>query len=150
MLPIICCARSTCLLPNFPIFGRASCRSAGHPSPRKRKSVEGLASISKNWLESCREAVILLGPCETPLDTFRIPALKNLSLTEVADELRRCRLFIGNDSGITHIAAYWGTPTVALFGADGSSSLGTVGRRVKVLKRPSLADISVDDVRKLL
>jgi len=73
-----------------------------------------------------------------------------LSLIDVADELRRCRLFIGNDSGITHIAAYWGAPTIALFGPTDPAVWGPLGRRVKVLKRPSLDDISVDDVKKLL
>src|SRR5688572_10065660 len=55
-------------------------------------------------------AAILLGPCESRLDVPN-PCLENLALTQVAEELRHCRLFIGNDSGITHIAAYWGAPT---------------------------------------
>jgi heptosyltransferase-3 len=76
--------------------------------------------------------------------------LENLSLPQVAEELRHCRLFIGNDSGITHVAAYWGTPSVALFGATDPGMWGPVGRRVKVLHKPSLGDISVDDVRNLL
>jgi ADP-heptose:LPS heptosyltransferase len=95
------------------------------------------------------EAAILLGPCEQPLDVSNA-CLKNLSLTEVADALRHCRLFIGNDSGITHIAAYWGTPTIAMFGPTDPGIWGPLGLRVKVLKATSLADISLDDVRKLL
>ena len=115
----------------------------------------GSGSPSKVWPrfeELARilpEAVILLGPCETPLEMSN-PSLRNLSLIDVADELRRCRLFIGNDSGITHIAAYWGAPTIALFGPTDPAVWGPLGRRVKVLKRPSLDDISVDDVKKLL
>ena len=94
-------------------------------------------------------AEILLGPCEERLDLPN-SRLENLSLLQVAEELRHCRLFIGNDSGITHVAAYWGTPTVALFGATDPSVWGPVGRRVNVLHKSSLADISIDDVRKLL
>jgi len=71
-------------------------------------------------------------------------------LLQVVQELRRCRLFIGNDSGITHVAAYWGTPTVALFGATDPNVWGPMGRRVSLLHKSSLEDISVDDVRKLL
>jgi len=98
---------------------------------------------------SLPQAEILIGPCEHNLD---LPnrRMENLSLLQVAEELRRCRLFIGNDSGITHIAAYWGTPTVALFGATDPKVWGPVGRRVRILHRPSLQDISIDDVRKLL
>ena len=95
------------------------------------------------------EAVVMHGPCENPLQTPNA-RLENLSLAEVADKLRRCRLFIGNDSGITHIAAYWGTPTAAMFGSTDPGIWGPVGRRVKVLQKPSLTDISIDDVRKLL
>jgi heptosyltransferase-3 len=80
-----------------------------------------------------------------------VPLPTNLSLPEVADHLRNhCRVFIGNDSGITHIAAYWGIPTVALFGPTDSKIWGPVGRRVNILQKPSLLDISVDDVRNLL
>ena len=39
-----------------------------------------------------------------------------LSLPEVAALLQCSRLLVGNDSGIAHLAAAWGTPTVALFG----------------------------------
>jgi ADP-heptose:LPS heptosyltransferase len=77
------------------------------------------------------EATILLGPCETPLGTEN-QTIENLSLEKVAEELRDCRQFIGNDSGITHIAAYWGTPTVALFGPTDPKVWGPIGRRVKI------------------
>ena len=98
---------------------------------------------------SLPESVILLGPRETPLDAPNA-CLKDLSLVEVAEEVRRCRLYIGNDSGITHIAAYWGAPTIALFGPTDPSIWGPVGRRVKVLKGSSLRSISIEDVRKML
>lgn len=134
-------------VPEFPdLWDASSKRVVLHP---------GSGSPVKVWpwfLELARtlpEAVILLGPCETPLNVSNV-RLTNLSLTEVAEELRRCRVFIGNDSGITHIAAYWGAPTVALFGPTDPRIWGPLGRRVKILKKPSLADISVDDVRKLL
>jgi heptosyltransferase-3 len=112
----------------------------------------GAAKVWPRFAELARvlpDATILLGPCESPLDTGN-PILENLSLEAVASHLCHCRVFIGNDSGITHIAAYWGTPTVALFGPTDPGIWGPVGRRVKVLHRPSLLDISVDDVRKQL
>ena len=94
-------------------------------------------------------ATILLGPCERPLPTGN-PVLENVSLEDLAEQLRNCRVFVGNDSGITHIAAYLGVPTVALFGPTDPGTWGPLGRRVTVLQRPSLLDISVDDLRKHL
>jgi ADP-heptose:LPS heptosyltransferase len=133
--------------PELPdLWDRSSNRIILHP---------GSGSPSKIWpgfgdlARTLREAVILAGPCETSL-RYSNARLQNLSLPEVGEQLRRCRLFIGNDSGITHIAAYWGTPTLALFGPTDPEIWGPVGRRVKVLHKPSLADISVDDVTKLL
>jgi len=112
----------------------------------------GAAKVWPRFAELARalpEATILLGPCDRSLPTEN-PVLENLSLESVAGQLRNCRVFIGNDSGITHIAAYWGTPTVALFGPTDPGIWGPLGRRVKVLQRPLLLDISVDDVRKQL
>jgi heptosyltransferase-3 len=112
----------------------------------------GRAKVWPRFAELARalpDATILLGPCERKLDTEN-PILENLSLQAVIDHLRNCRVFVGNDSGITHIAAYWGTPTVALFGPTDPTIWGPLGRRVKVLKRPSLLDISVDAIRKQL
>jgi heptosyltransferase-3 len=64
--------------------------------------------------------------------------------------LRRCRFFVGNDSGITHLAGYLGIPTLALFGPTDFRIWGPVGRRVEILWKPELADISLEEVRKFL
>ena len=40
-----------------------------------------------------------------------------LSLLESAEALRRCRLYVGNDTGVMHMAAAVGTPCVAIFSA---------------------------------
>lgn len=40
-----------------------------------------------------------------------------LSLLESAEALRRCALYLGNDTGVMHLAAAVGTPCVAIFSA---------------------------------
>jgi heptosyltransferase-2 len=45
------------------------------------------------------------------------PVARNLPLTVLAALLSSCRGYVGNDSGVTHLAAAVGTPTIALFGA---------------------------------
>ena len=80
----------------------------------------------------------------------RLPAVRalpeGLSLTELARYLATCRAFIGNDSGITHLAAYIGCPTVALFGPTDPRVWGPIGRRSRVIWKTKLEDISVDEV----
>ena len=41
---------------------------------------------------------------------------KGLTLLQLASVMERCQFFIGNDSGISHLAAAIGLPTVAIFG----------------------------------
>ena len=105
------------------------------------------------WFEQLSDRIpgvtMLMGPCEAEYPT-RYPRLEGLTLSAVAEEIRRCRAFIGNDSGITHLAAYWGCPTVALFGPSDPRIWGPIGRRVKVLHKSRLRDISVDDIIDIL
>jgi predicted lipopolysaccharide heptosyltransferase III len=56
-----------------------------------------------------------------------------LSLPEYAAVLKRCRLFVGNDSGAMHMAAAVETPVVGLFGPSNPQEWGPVGDRVKVI-----------------
>jgi heptosyltransferase-3 len=55
-----------------------------------------------------------------------------LSLPEAAACLRRCTLFVGNDSGLMHLAAAAGAPTLGLFGPTPASEYGPAGRRTAV------------------
>ena len=60
-------------------------------------------------------------------ESRRLP--EGLSLVELAGYLRTVRAFVGNDSGITHLAAFLGCPTVALFGPTDPRNWGPIGRR---------------------
>ena len=50
--------------------------------------------------------------------TAPIATFSDLSLPEITALARRAKLFIGNDSGIAHIAAAVGTPSVVVFGSS--------------------------------
>jgi ADP-heptose:LPS heptosyltransferase len=53
-------------------------------------------------------------------------------LYELACWLAKARLYIGNDSGITHLAAAVGTPVLALFGPTDPEVWAPRGRHVRV------------------
>ena len=114
----------------------------------------GSGSPAKCWpwfeqlADQIHDSLILIGPCESQFQTKR-PRLERLTLQSVAEELRRCRAFIGNDSGITHLAAYLGCPTIALFGPTDPRIWGPIGRRVTILRGIPLSTISVDEIRKI-
>ena len=70
------------------------------------------------------------------------------SLRELAHWLSGARLYIGNDSGITHLAAAAGVRTVAILGASDPAVWAPRGGNVKVVASSSLEDVSVGDVLK--
>jgi ADP-heptose:LPS heptosyltransferase len=99
-------------------------------------------------------AVVLGGPgdAERAMAAPLLAALPNaidlvgrLSLPEVASCLERATLFIGNDSGLMHLAAAAGTPTIGLFGPTDAATYGPTGRCAVAVVATSMAAISVDD-----
>ena len=62
---------------------------------------------------------------------------RGLSIGALASLLRRCAAYLGNDSGVTHLAALAGVPTVALFGPSDPARWSPLGPRVTVLRSPT-------------
>jgi ADP-heptose:LPS heptosyltransferase len=56
-----------------------------------------------------------------------IDLVGRLPLPQVAAALARCALFVGNDSGLMHLAASTGTPTLGLFGPTDASEYAPSG-----------------------
>jgi heptosyltransferase III len=86
----------------------------------------------------------LAGPEEQLDEAVRID-----DLYELACWLSRARLYIGNDSGISHLAAAVGVPTLAIFRTTDPSVWAPLGRHVGVLERPSVTEV-VHAARSLL
>lgn len=68
-------------------------------------------------------------------------ALYCADLCELGRFLAGAKAYIGNDSGITHLAAAVGTPTIALFGPTDPAVWGPRGERVRVIHAPDLAKL---------
>ena len=75
-----------------------------------------------------------------------------LSLPEVAACLQRVTLFVGNDSGLMHLAAASGAPTLGLFGRSRASEYAPAGRNATFIEAPGpegeapMDGLSVEDV----
>ena len=59
-----------------------------------------------------------------------------LTLTECGALLARCTLFVGNDTGLLHLAVAVGTPVVGLFGPTDPAVYGPFGDRQRVIWHP--------------
>jgi heptosyltransferase II len=87
------------------------------------------ASIVLVGTESDRSAV------DTVRQFARGPVLDlcgQLSLPELAAITSRASLYIGNDSGTTHLASAVGTPVVAIFGPTNPRMYRPLGRRTRI------------------
>jgi len=103
------------------------------PAERFSELFEKLATGS---LAGARAAVLAgPGPAERDMAAGVLAALPGaidlvgrLSLAEAASCLGRCAMFVGNDSGLMHLAAAAGTPTLGLFGPSRVAEYGPAGR----------------------
>lgn len=59
-----------------------------------------------------------------------------LYLSDVAAVVERARLFVGNDSGVMHISAAMGTPTLGLFGPSDEMLYGPYGEQCATVRGP--------------
>jgi ADP-heptose:LPS heptosyltransferase len=124
----------------------------------------GSGSQAKNWPLSRFAALVetvsqgaawLL--VEGPAEAGKLTALRRLPGARVASGipprvlgavLSAAGAYVGNDSGVTHLAACWGAPTVALFGPTDPQSWAPIGPRVRVLAAPGgdLSALALDEV----
>ncbi len=112
----------------------------GSGSPRKNWPIAGFARLiteahaGRNWL-------LVTGPAErklvTPLQALPgcVTALE-LPFRVLGAVLSRCGAFVGNDSGISHLAAAWGAATIAIFGPTDPDAWRPLGSRVSVIRAP--------------
>jgi ADP-heptose:LPS heptosyltransferase len=118
--------------------------------PGKRWPVEHYAAAA-DWLRGQGlDVAVIGGPIETPL-AAQIPAAKDLTgrtdFAQIAALGARAAVALGNDTGPTHLIAAGGAPTLALFSNDSDPVKSAPrGRRVDVLRRDPLAELSVDTV----
>ena len=88
-------------------------------------------------------AVVTAGPADDAAVTVFLDSLRGLDrkplvlrepdLSHLAGVLERATLYMGNDSGVTHLAAGLGAPTVTVFGPTNPHVWRPRGPRVRVL-----------------
>jgi ADP-heptose:LPS heptosyltransferase len=114
-------------------------------------------SVARMLANEGAEVVFLLGPAEreqfSESETAEIKrtgrTLANLTLADVLAVLGCARGFIGNDSGIMHLAAALGIRTVAVFGPTDPVIYGPLGPAVTILRSdsPDFTNAISEDLR---
>jgi len=77
-----------------------------------------------------------------------VEILPKTNLTTLKNILSAANGVIAVDTGLGHLAAALGVPTISLYGPTDPKLIGTVGKSVQhlITKTPGIVDISVDDV----
>jgi ADP-heptose:LPS heptosyltransferase len=130
----------------------------GSGSPKKNWGVANFAELCVRVIHTYHAKIVLIaGPAENAnaqiirdtLPKSSLIVLENMSLPGIATGLQKCRIYIGNDSGISHLAAAVGVPTIVIFGPSNPYVWKPFGRHVVVLQgdtRPYCVGVSVEQV----
>ena len=125
---------------------------AGHPSrtwdlDKFRDLARRLNAIAGT------EIFIFLGPEEEKMSdqinaefTGIASIIPGLSLFELAGAFTLLKLFVGNDTGTTHLAAAAGIPVVSITDIRAPATYSLRGKQTRIVNTNTVADISVDDV----
>jgi hypothetical protein len=129
----------------------------GSGGKKKRWDPEGFIHVAQWWAGRRNSKVlILLGPAEEQeLENWRLvgKAESALSLGQVAAVLSRADVYVGNDSGVSHLAGAVGARGVVLFGPTHPQQWRPLGGALSPLQnvayrteRPDVAGITLKEV----
>jgi len=127
----------------------------GSGSARKRWPLEGFLALAGELSRRGCPGRMVVGEAEAAaeiagrLAATRLPSGWELwtspPLARLAEALERAPLYVGNDSGVTHLAAACGAPSLALFRSEFVSAWAPYGRTI-VLSADDVGEIARDAV----
>ena len=119
----------------------------GSGSPAKNWSPENFARVA-DWASERCKVLLISGPAQDGVEEVRRSMKKasplvadNLPLVHLGAVLKASTAYLGNDSGITHLAASLGLPTVALFGPTNPTVWGPRGPGVRIIYGKNLSSL---------
>lgn len=116
----------------------------GSGSAHKCARPEIIAEVLRGFKVRGVMPVIVGGPADGPaieriksLGVRDIPVIHNQSLATMAGILVQASVFVGHDSGLTHLAGALRIPTVAIFGPTDPAQWAPLGDHVTVVTGPA-------------
>lgn len=113
----------------------------GSGSEKKCWPPEKFEALIRHLAEVNCAPLIILGPtderlvgCMTTLGAeLGCPIVNSPPLRQLAAPLMKCAAYVGNDSGVSHLAAATGIPTIAIFGPTDPAVWAPPGSHVRVI-----------------
>ena len=112
--------------------------------PAKRWPIERFAAIGDRAIKEWGARVVVIGTekekdlGETLLSATAPGAFNLCGMTGLGEALaliKRCQLFVSNDSGLMHVSAALNVPTVAIFGSTDPVATGPRGKNARIVKQ---------------
>ena len=136
--------------------GRVVLLFPGSGGAHKNWPAENFAALASALAPRLR-ALVVLGPAERVIEPLLMPLLasrgiawlRDRPLGTIAGLARIASGFVGNDSGVSHLAAAAGAPGVAIFGPTDPDRWRPLGR-VRVVQALDLADLTPAEVASAL
>ncbi len=100
------------------------------------KNWEGMADVARDWRRAGGRVVALIGPAEIERDATVSAdvVVAGEPLAHVAAVVRRADRYLGNDSGISHLAGLLGAAALVLFADTDPATWAPSGPRARVLR----------------
>lgn len=121
----------------------------GSGSEKKNWPLDRWLQVANSFSDS--EVIFITGEAEQErgIQPTGCPIWHALPLTELATRLSTCTAFLGHDSGISHLAAACGVPSLLLFGPTDPAIWSPPQPWVQFLRNPTheLSDLSVHEVK---
>ena len=107
----------------------------GAGAPRKRWAVGGFVEVAGWWRGQGGSVLEVAGPAEAASGSLvGAPQARDLALPDLAAVLARAALYVGNDSGVSHLAGAVGATGVVLFGPTRPGRWRPLGGRLAPLE----------------
>ena len=128
----------------------------GSGGARKCWPVVSFAEVIERLWQHSYSVLLLAGPADaertnylrqhlaSPPEQTILTVLVDAPLLGVAQHLQQCQRYLGNDSGITHLAGMLGIRTVAIFGPSDPTIWRPVGPDVEIIEVAELAQLPVE------
>lgn len=143
---------------SIPGQGRAFAIHPGSGGARKCWPPERFAAVIRRLWQQGWPVLLLSGPADherlealfkllpAPPQPSLLKLLVDVPLLDLVPVLCQCRGYLGNDAGMTHLAALLGLPTLVLFGPTDPQIWQPHGRAVNVILVPNLEQLGIDRV----